>query len=442
MLNFAQLFEESLKSQAPVKVGALIIGTVTNITKGFVVVDAGLKSEAQIPEEEFRTANGTLEVQVGDEVEVAIESLENGNGEVHLSRKKAKSLNAWKKLQEIYESKENVLGYVSSKVKGGFTVEIDGIRAFLPGSLVDLRPSRETTNLEGKEVEFKVIKLDQKRNNIVVSRRAVLETEDNADRQELIDSLEEGKVVKGTIKNLTDYGAFVDLGGVDGLLHITDMSWKRVKHPNEVVNVGDKVEVVVLKFDKERVRVSLGLKQLQQDPWVEVSSKYKVGDQLTGKVTNLADYGCFVEILGGIEGLVHVSEMDWTNKNIHPSKVVSIGEEVPVQILEIDDVRRRISLGIKQCKPNPWVNFANNYKNGDKVTGKIKSITDFGIFIGLKGDIDGLVHVSDLPLAAGEDLMKHYKKGDEVTAQVIQIDAEKERISLGVKQLEESEQAA
>lgn len=437
MENFAQLFEALYKEQPTFKSGSLVKGTVIDITKDFVVIDAGLKSEAQVPVEEFKAANGTLEVKVGDEVEVAIESLENGNGEVHLSRKKAKSLNAWKKLQEIFENKENVVGYVSSKVKGGFTVEIDGIRAFLPGSLVDLRPTREATNLEGKEVEFKVIKLDQKRNNIVVSRRAVLETEDNADRQELIDSLEEGKVVKGSIKNLTDYGAFVDLGGVDGLLHITDMSWKRVKHPSEVVSVGDKVEVVVLKFDKDRVRVSLGLKQLQQDPWLEVSSKYKVGDKLTGKVTNLTDYGCFVEMVGGIEGLVHVSEMDWTNKNIHPSKVVSIGEEVPVEILEIDDVRRRISLGIKQCKDNPWVKFAETHKRGDVVTGKIKSITDFGIFIGLEGGIDGLVHVSDLAVSSNEEVLKNFKKGDEVTAMVLQIDAAKERISLGVKQLEE-----
>lgn len=437
MENFAQLFEA--QTLATPKVGDVVIGTVTGIAKGFVIVDAGLKSEAQIDADEFKDSNGNLEVKVGDEVEVAVESLENGQGEISLSRRKAKSLRVWSKLQEIHDNKETIVGYVSSKVKGGYTVEIDGIRAFLPGSLVDIRPTRDSANLEGKDLEFKVIKLDQKRGNIVVSRRAVLETEDNADREALIESLEEGKVVKGTIKNLTDYGAFVDLGGVDGLLHITDMSWKRVKHPSEVVAVGDAVEVVVLKFDKEKVRVSLGLKQLQQDPWEQVTAQYSVGDQLTGKVTNLAEYGCFVEILGGIEGLVHVSEMDWTNKNVHPSKVVSLGEEVQVQILEIDEARRRISLGIKQCKENPWAKFAETYSRGQKVTGKIKSITDFGVFIGLEGGIDGLVHVSDLGNGSNEELVRQYKKGDEVTAVVLQIDAEKERISLGIKQLSEEE---
>ncbi|RIY35252.1 30S ribosomal protein S1, partial [Psittacicella hinzii] len=430
MENFAQLFEASILNTP--KVGEVVEGTVIGFQKGFVIVDAGLKSEAQIDAEEFKNANGELTVKVGDKIEVAVESLENGQGDVTLSRKKAKTLQVWKKLQEIHDNKETITGHVSSKVKGGYTVEIDGIRAFLPGSLVELRPSRDNANIEGKDLEFKVIKLDQKRNNIVVSRRAVLENEDNADREALIETLEEGKVVKGTIKNLTDYGAFVDLGGVDGLLHITDMSWKRVKHPSEVVAVGEQVEVVVLKFDKEKVRVSLGLKQLQADPWEEVVAKYQVGDKLTGKVTNLAEYGCFVEILGGIEGLVHVSEMDWTNKNVHPSKVVSLGEEVQVQILEIDEVRRRISLGIKQCKENPWAKFAETYSRGQKVTGKIKSITDFGIFIGLEGGIDGLVHVSDLGNGSNEELVRQYKKGDEVTAVVLQIDAEKERISLGI----------
>ncbi|MFC6277369.1 30S ribosomal protein S1 [Psittacicella hinzii] len=437
MENFAQLFEASILNTP--KVGEVVEGTVIGFQKGFVIVDAGLKSEAQIDAEEFKNANGELTVKVGDKIEVAVESLENGQGDVTLSRKKAKTLQVWKKLQEIHDNKETITGHVSSKVKGGYTVEIDGIRAFLPGSLVELRPSRDNANIEGKDLEFKVIKLDQKRNNIVVSRRAVLENEDNADREALIETLEEGKVVKGTIKNLTDYGAFVDLGGVDGLLHITDMSWKRVKHPSEVVAVGEQVEVVVLKFDKEKVRVSLGLKQLQADPWEEVVAKYQVGDKLTGKVTNLAEYGCFVEILGGIEGLVHVSEMDWTNKNVHPSKVVSLGEEVQVQILEIDEVRRRISLGIKQCKENPWAKFAETYSRGQKVTGKIKSITDFGIFIGLEGGIDGLVHVSDLGNGSNEELVRQYKKGDEVTAVVLQIDAEKERISLGIKQLNEEE---
>lgn len=440
MENFAQLFEAQVLNTP--KVGDVVEGTVIGIQKGFVIVDAGLKSEAQIDEDEFKDANGELNVKIGDKVEVAVESLENGQGDVSLSRRKAKTLQVWKKLHEIYENKETITGYVSSKVKGGYTVEIDGmIRAFLPGSLVELRPTREGANLEGKDLEFKVIKLDQKRNNIVVSRRAVLETEDNADREALIETLEEGKVVKGTIKNLTEYGAFVDLGGVDGLLHITDMSWKRVKHPSEVVAVGDQVEVVVLKFDKEKVRVSLGLKQLQQDPWEEVISKYHVGDRLVGKVTNLAEYGCFVEILGGVEGLVHVSEMDWTNKNVHPSKVVSLGEEVEVQILEIDEVRRRISLGIKQCKENPWAKFAETYTRGQKVTGRIKSITDFGVFIGLEGGIDGLVHVSDLGNGSSEELVRQFKKGDEVTAVVLQIDAEKERISLGIKQLNEEELA-
>lgn len=437
MSLFAQLFEESLQNAPAPKAGDIVTGTVIAIERDFVVVDASLKAEARIPKAEFEGSN----VAVGDQVEVAIENLENGNGEVTLSRRKAKTLAAWKKLQEIHDNKETITGYVSSKVKGGFTVEIDGIRAFLPGSLVDLRPTREATNLEGKETEFKVIKLDQKRNNIVVSRRAVLETEGNAERDEYIkENLIEAKIVKGKIKNLTDYGAFVDLGcGIDGLLHITDMSWKRVKHPSEVVTVDQEVEVVVLKYEEERKRVSLGLKQLQQDPWTEVTEKYSVGDKLTGKVTNLTEYGCFVEILGGIEGLVHVSEMDWTNRNIHPSKVVSIGDEVEVQILEIDDVRRRISLGIKQCKENPWTKFAESYNRGDKVRGKIKSITEFGVFIGLDGGIDGLVHVSDLGTEANEDFMRKFKKGDEVDAVVLQIDAEKERISLGIKQLNDEE---
>lgn len=435
--SFAQLFEESLK-ELETRQGSIVSGTVVAIQKGFVLVDAGLKSESAIPVEEFLNAQGELEVQVGDVVNVALDAVEDGFGETKLSREKAVRHESWIELEKAYEEQATVVGLINGKVKGGFTVELNGVRAFLPGSLVDTRPVRDTLHLEGKELEFKVIKLDQKRNNVVVSRRAVIESENSQDREEVLASLAEGAEVKGTVKNLTDYGAFVDLGGVDGLLHITDMAWKRVKHPSEIVNVGDEITVKVLKFDKDRTRVSLGLKQLGQDPWIAIAENHPVGSKLTGKVTNLTDYGCFVEILDGVEGLVHVSEMDWTNKNIHPSKVVSLGDEVEVMVLEIDEERRRISLGLKQCKPNPWQQFAETHNKGDKVEGKIKSITDFGIFIGLEGGIDGLVHLSDISWnVPGEEAVRSYKKGDEVAAVVLQVDAVKERISLGIKQLEE-----
>ncbi|QDJ13214.1 30S ribosomal protein S1 [Mergibacter septicus] len=435
--SFAQLFEESLK-ELETRQGAIVTGTVVAIQKGFVLVDAGLKSEAAIPVEEFQNTQGELEVQVGDQVQVALDAVEDGFGETKLSREKAVRHESWIALEKAYEDQATVVGLINGKVKGGFTVELNGVRAFLPGSLVDTRPVRDTLHLEGKELEFKVIKLDQKRNNVVVSRRAVIESENSQERDQLLENLQEGAEVKGIVKNLTDYGAFVDLGGVDGLLHITDMAWKRVKHPGEIVNVGDEITVKVLKFDRERTRVSLGLKQLGQDPWIAIAENHPVESKLTGKVTNLTDYGCFVEILDGIEGLVHVSEMDWTNKNIHPSKVVSIGDEVEVMVLEIDEERRRISLGLKQCKPNPWQQFAESHNKGDRVQGKIKSITDFGIFIGLEGGIDGLVHLSDISWnVAGEEAVRNYKKGDEVAAIVLQVDAVKERISLGIKQLEE-----
>lgn len=435
--SFAQLFEESLK-ELETRQGSIVTGTVVAINKGFVFVDAGLKSEAAIPAEEFQNAQGEITVQVGDQVQVALDAVEDGFGETKLSREKAVRHESWIALEKAYEDQETVVGLINGKVKGGFTVELNGVRAFLPGSLVDTRPVRDTLHLEGKELEFKVIKLDQKRNNVVVSRRAVIESENSQERDQLLETLQEGAEVKGIIKNLTDYGAFVDLGGVDGLLHITDMAWKRVKHPGEIVNVGDEVTVKVLKFDRDRTRVSLGLKQLGQDPWAAIAENYPVNSKLTGKVTNLTDYGCFVEILDGIEGLVHVSEMDWTNKNIHPSKVVSVGDEVEVMVLEIDEERRRISLGLKQCKPNPWQQFADTHNKGDKVSGKIKSITDFGIFIGLEGGIDGLVHLSDISWnVPGEEAVRNYKKGDEVEAIVLQVDAAKERISLGIKQLEE-----
>ncbi|QGM80942.1 30S ribosomal protein S1 [Otariodibacter oris] len=435
--SFAQLFEESLKAGQEARLGSIIKGTVVAIQKGYVLVDAGLKSESAVPMEEFLNAQGELEVQIGDVVDVALDAVEDGFGETKLSREKAKRNESWTALEKAFEEQETVVGLVNGKVKGGFTVELNGVRAFLPGSLVDTRPVRDSINLEGKELEFKVIKLDQKRNNVVVSRRAVIESENSQDREEVLANLEEGAEVKGTVKNLTDYGAFVDLGGVDGLLHITDMAWKRVKHPSEVVNVGDEVTVKVLKFDKERTRVSLGLKQLGQDPWVAIAENHPVNSKLTGKVTNLTDYGCFVEILDGVEGLVHVSEMDWTNKNIHPSKVVSVGDVVEVMVLEIDEERRRISLGLKQCKPNPWEHFATTHNKNDKVSGKIKSITDFGIFIGLEGGIDGLVHLSDISWnVSGEEAVRNYKKGDEVEAVVLQVDAVKERISLGIKQLD------
>ncbi|MDH2999968.1 30S ribosomal protein S1 [Chelonobacter oris] len=434
--SFAQLFEESL-NELP-RQGSIVNGTVVAIQKGFVLVDAGLKSESAIPVEEFLNAQGELEINVGDEVKVALDAVEDGFGETKLSREKAVRHESWIELEKAYEEQATVIGLINGKVKGGFTVELNGVRAFLPGSLVDTRPIRDTLHLEGKELEFKVIKLDQKRNNVVVSRRAVIETENSQEREQLLENLQEDAVVKGIVKNLTDYGAFVDLGGVDGLLHITDMAWKRVKHPSEIVNVGDEITVKVLKFDRDRTRVSLGLKQLGQDPWVAIAENHPVNSRLTGKVTNLTDYGCFVEILDGVEGLVHVSEMDWTNKNIHPSKVVSVGDEVEVMVLEIDEERRRISLGLKQCKANPWQQFDETHKKGDRVEGKIKSITDFGIFIGLEGGIDGLVHLSDISWnVAGEEAVRSYKKGDEVAAVVLQVDAVKERISLGIKQLEE-----
>lgn len=435
--SFAQLFEESLK-EIETRPGSIVRGVVVAIDKDVVLVDAGLKSESAIPAEQFKNAQGELEIQVGDEVDVALDAVEDGFGETLLSREKAKRHEAWITLEKAYEDAETVTGVINGKVKGGFTVELNGIRAFLPGSLVDVRPVRDTLHLEGKELEFKVIKLDQKRNNVVVSRRAVIESENSAERDQLLENLQEGMEVKGIVKNLTDYGAFVDLGGVDGLLHITDMAWKCVKHPSEIVNVGDEITVKVLKFDRERTRVSLGLKQLGEDPWVAIAKRYPEGTKLTGRVTNLTDYGCFVEIEEGVEGLVHVSEMDWTNKNIHPSKVVNVGDVVEVMVLDIDEERRRISLGLKQCKANPWQQFAETHNKGDRVEGKIKSITDFGIFIGLDGGIDGLVHLSDISWnVAGEEAVREYKKGDEIAAVVLQVDAERERISLGVKQLAE-----
>ena len=435
--SFAQLFEESLKT-IETRPGSIVRGVVVAIDKDVVLVDAGLKSESAIPAEQFKNAQGELEIQVGDEVDVALDAVEDGFGETLLSREKAKRHEAWITLEKAYEDAETVVGIINGKVKGGFTVELNGIRAFLPGSLVDVRPVRDTLHLEGKELEFKVIKLDQKRNNVVVSRRAVIESENSAERDQLLENLQEGMEVKGIVKNLTDYGAFVDLGGVDGLLHITDMAWKRVKHPSEIVNIGDEITVKVLKFDRERTRVSLGLKQLGEDPWVAIAKRYPEGTKLTGRVTNLTDYGCFVEIEEGVEGLVHVSEMDWTNKNIHPSKVVNVGDVVEVMVLDIDEERRRISLGLKQCKNNPWQQFAETHNKGDRVEGKIKSITDFGIFIGLDGGIDGLVHLSDISWnVAGEEAVREYKKGDEIAAVVLQVDAERERISLGVKQLAE-----
>ena len=432
--NFAQLLEEFFSNEA--RLGSVVKGTVVAIEKGYVIVDTGFKSESRIEASEFTNAQGELEVQVGDQVDVVLKATDDGFGETVVSRGDAKRNEAWIALEKAFEEQATVTGYVNGKVKGGFTVELNGVRAFLPGSLVDVRPVRDSLNLEGQTLELKVIKLDQKRNNVVVSRRAVIETTNSADREEVLANLVEGSEVKGIVKNLTDYGAFVDLGGVDGLLHITDMAWKRVKHPSEVVTVGQEVTVKVLKFDKEKTRVSLGLKQLGQDPWGAIAQNHPVNSKLTGKVTNLTDYGCFVEILDGVEGLVHVSEMDWTNKNIHPSKVVSVGDVVEVMVLEVDEERRRISLGLKQCKANPWEHFAETHNKGDKVSGKIKSITDFGIFIGLEGGIDGLVHLSDISWdVQGEEAVRNYKKGDEVEAVVLQVDAVKERISLGIKQL-------
>jgi len=434
--NFAALFEESLARQE-MRQGELITAEVTRVDYNIVVVNAGLKSESFIPIEEFKNDKGEVEVKAGDFVTVAIESLEDGYGETRLSRDKAKRLKAWQDLEQAMEQGSVVQGLVTGKVKGGLTVMVNGIRAFLPGSLVDIRPVKDTGPFEGKHLEFKVIKLDRKRNNVVVSRRAVLEASLGAEREELLKTLQEGAVVKGVVKNITDYGAFVDLGGIDGLLHITDLAWRRVKHPSEVLSVGDEVTAKVLKFDQEKNRVSLGMKQLGEDPWVGLSRRYPPGTRLFGKVTNITDYGAFVEIEQGIEGLVHVSEMDWTNKNIHPTKVVQLGDEVEVMILEIDEERRRISLGMKQCMPNPWEEFAMNHKKGDRVKGVIKSITDFGVFIGLPGSIDGLVHLSDLSWTLpGEAAVRDYKKGQEVEAVVLAIDVERERISLGIKQLD------
>ncbi len=434
--NFAALFEESLTRQE-MRIGEVITAEVVRVDMNFVVVNAGLKSESFIPVEEFRNDAGEVEAKVGDFVSVAIEALEDGFGETRLSRDKAKRLSAWMDLEKALETGELVSGVISGKVKGGLTVMANGIRAFLPGSLVDIRPVKDTTPFEGKTMEFKVIKLDRKRNNVVVSRRAVLEASQGEERQKLLQTLSEGSIVKGIVKNITDYGAFVDLGGIDGLLHITDLAWRRVKHPSEVLNVGDEVTAKILKFDQEKNRVSLGMKQLGEDPWVGLSRRYPTTTRLFGKVTNLTDYGAFVEVEQGIEGLVHVSEMDWTNKNVHPSKVVQLGDEVEVMILEIDEERRRISLGMKQCLPNPWGEFAINFKKGDRVKGQIKSITDFGVFIGLPGGIDGLVHLSDLSWsAAGEEAVRNYKKGDEVEAVVLAIDTERERISLGIKQMD------
>ncbi len=435
--SFAQLFEESLQA-LETRPGSIVKGTIVAIEKDVVLVDAGVKSESAIPVEQFKNAKGEIEVNVGDSIDVALDTIDDGFGETILSREKAKRHEAWVRLEKACEDQETVVGLINGKVKGGFTVEVEGIRAFLPGSLVDVRPVRDTTHLEDKELEFKVIKLDQKRNNVVVSRRAVIESENSAERESLLDTLQEDQEVKGIVKNLTDYGAFVDLGGIDGLLHITDMAWKRVKHPSEIVNVGDEIMVKILKFDKEKSRVSLGLKQLGEDPWQAIANRYPEGSKLSGQVTNLTDYGCFVEIEEGVEGLVHVSEMDWTNKNIHPSKVVNLGDTVEVTVLEIDEERRRISLGLKQCKANPWEEFAKNHSKGDKVVGKIKSITDFGIFIGLDGGIDGLVHLSDISWnVAGEDAVREYSKGDEISAVVLQVDPERERISLGIKQIDE-----
>ncbi|OGA30389.1 MAG: 30S ribosomal protein S1, partial [Betaproteobacteria bacterium RIFCSPLOWO2_02_FULL_68_150] len=434
--SFAALFEESL-TRKEMRVGEVITAEVVSVDDNVVVVNAGLKSESVIPVEEFRNDAGVLEVKPGDFVSVSIEALEDGFGATRLSRDKAKRLAAWMELEAALESGEKIEGVITGKVKGGLTVMAKGIRAFLPGSLVDLRPVKDTTPYEGKQMEFKVIKLDRKRNNVVVSRRAVLEATAGAERDALLASLQEGAVVKGVVKNITDYGAFVDLGGIDGLLHITDLAWRRVKHPTEVVNVGDEVTAKVLKFDAEKNRVSLGLKQLGEDPWVGIARRYPQGTRLFGKVTNLTDYGAFVEVEAGIEGLVHVSEMDWTNKNVHPSKVVQVGDEVEVMILEIDEDRRRISLGMKQCMPNPWEDFAREFKKGDRVKGVIKSITDFGVFAGLSGGIDGLVHLSDLSWSeAGEEAVKKFRKGDELDAVVLAIDVERERISLGIKQLE------
>jgi len=434
--SFAELFEESFASQH-LKPGSIITGIIVAINDDVVIVSAGLKSEAVIPIEQFKNDKSEVGISVGDEIEVALDAVEDGFGETKLSREKAIRARTWIDLEKAFEEGAVVEGIINGRVKGGFTVEIDNVRAFLPGSLVDVRPVRDPAYLEGKELEFKVIKLDQRRNNVVVSRRAVVEKEYSAEREALLKELQEGNTVKGIVKNLTDYGAFVDLGGIDGLLHITDMAWKRVKHPSEVVEVGQEIDVKILKFDRERQRVSLGMKQLGDDPWQDLGRRYPPQTRMFGKVTNIADYGCFVEIEDGVEGLVHVSEMDWTNKNVNPSRVVQVGEEVEVMVIEIDEERRRISLGIKQCQANPWAEFAATFNRTDKVSGQIKSITDFGIFIGLDGGIDGLVHLSDISWdLPGEEAVRNYKKGQEIEAAVLAIDAERERISLGIKQLE------
>ena len=434
--SFAELFEQSLNDNQ-MQPGAIITGVVVAIREETVVVNAGLKSEGIIPIEQFYSETGELEIKVGDAIEVALVAVEDGSGETRLSRETAKRAKIWTHLEKAFDADEVVKGIISGKVKGGFTVDIGEIRAFLPGSLVDVRPVRDASYLEGKELEFKVIKLDQRRNNVVVSRRAVVEQEYSAEREALLESLHEGQVLKGVVKNLTDYGAFLDLGGIDGLLHITDMAWKRVKHPSEVVNVGDEIEVKVLKFDRDRNRVSLGLKQLGEDPWEDINRRYPVNTRIFGSVTNIADYGCFVEIEEGVEGLVHISEMDWTNKNVNPYKMVTLGDEVEVMVLDIDGERRRISLGMKQCSANPWDEFATTHQKNDRVSGKIKSITDFGIFIGLEGNIDGLVHLSDISWnVPGEEAIRDYRKGQEVEAVVLAVDAERERISLGIKQID------
>ena len=434
--SFAELLEESLQT-LEMSPGSIVTGTVVEIDDDWVVVHAGLKSEGVIPKDQFRDERGNIELNVGDQIKVAMEIIDDGWGETRLSREKAKRAESWQKLENAIENDEVVNGIISGKVKGGFTVDIEEVRAFLPGSLVDVRPLRDTLHLEGKPLEFKVIKIDQKRNNVVVSRRAVLEAENSQEREQLLASMEEGQSILGIVKNLTDYGAFVDLGGVDGLLHITDMSWKRIRHPSEMVNVGDEIDVRILRFDKEKNRVSLGMKQLGDDPWVNIVQTYPPETKVTARITNLTDYGCFAEIQEGVEGLVHVSEMDWTNRNIHPSKVVSVGDELEVTILEIDEERRRISLGIKQCKPNPWEQFEISNEKGQKIRGNIKSITDFGIFIGLEGGIDGLVHLSDISWTQqGEEAVRSYSKGEEIETLILSVDSERERISLGIKQLE------
>ncbi len=436
-MSFAELLEESQVDER-MRPGTILNAIVISIDANMVLVSAGLKSDSAIPAEQFYDEAGKVNVNVGDEIEVALEAVEDGYGETRLSREKAVRAQAWTILEKAMEASEAVIGVLTGKVKGGYTVELNGIRAFLPGSLVDVRPVRDAAHLEGKSLEFKVVKLDRRRNNVVVSRRAVVETESNAEREQLLENLQEGQTVKGIVKNLTDYGAFIDLGGIDGLLHITDMAWRRVRQPSEIVNVGDEIDVKVLKFDKERHRVSLGLKQMGEDPWEDIARRYPVGARLFGKVTNIADYGCFVEIESGVEGLVHVSEMDWTNKNIHPSKVVHVGQETEVMVLDIDEERRRISLGMKQCASNPWDSFAATHNKGDKIAGTIKSITDFGVFVGLEGGIDGLLHLSDLSWNdGGEDAVRGYSKGDEVEAVILAIDPERERISLGVKQLDQ-----